>query len=450
MKKFVHILSILCAALTVVGCAEQNPTLSIDGGKVVGVLTESDGVVAYKGIPYAAAPVGDLRWKAPQPVTPWEGTLVADHFGPAAWQTDKTPGEFYQKEFFWEGDPERSEDCLYLNIWTPAAGENKHLPVALWIHGGAYTQGFGHEVEFDGEAWARKGVVLVTINYRLGIFGFFSHPELSAESNDGVSGNYGILDQLAAIEWVNRNIAAFGGDPNNITIFGQSAGAGSVQTLLASPLAQPFINKAIIQSGGGLSAPGQQGTLLAVAEEQGAEFADHFGMSVAELRKVEPRRLMEMLADYPTASGKRISTRPIIDNHLSYDTFSNVARADHLPDIPYMIGYVTKDGERQNSAIAEFALLREEQGHRPVFTYKFTRELPGDDAGAFHSSELWYLFGTLGRSWRPFTEADYALSEQMVSYWTNFVKTGDPNSKGVPEWRPYINTNTKFQIFDVE
>ena len=449
MKHFYTFCLMLMAA-ALVGCAEQNPTLTIEGGQVVGVETATNGVISYKGIPYAAPPVGDLRWRAPQPVMAWEGVKVPDKFGPACRQTDKTPGEFYQKEFFWEGDPERSEDCLYLNVWTPAAGRNKKLPVAVWIHGGAYTQGFGHEVEFNGEAWADKGVVLVTINYRLGIFGFYSHPDLSAESPNGVSGNYGILDQLAAITWVKNNIAAFGGDPNNITIFGQSAGAGSVQTLLASPLAQPYIKKAVIQSGGGLSAPNQQGTSLAAAEESGGAFAAHFGKDIAAMREVEPRALMQMLTDYPAATGQRLSTRPILDDHLSYDTFSNVARADKLPDIPYMIGYVTKDGERQNSAIADFALLREEQGHRPVFTYKFTRELPGDDAGAFHSSELWYLFGTLSRSWRPFVDADYKLSEQMITYWTNFVKTGDPNSSSVPEWRPYVESNRQFKILTTE
>lgn len=449
MRNFCSLLTLVFATL-LVGCAEQNPVLDIEGGQVIGVPTATEGVISYKGIPYAAAPVGELRWKAPQPVEAWEGVLTAKEYGPAGWQTDKTPGEFYQKEFFWEGDPERSEDCLYLNIWTSAAGRHKKLPVAMWIHGGAYTQGFGHEVEFDGEAWADKGVVLVTINYRLGIFGFYSHPVLSAESPDGVSGNYGILDQLAALTWVKNNIAAFGGDPENITIFGQSAGAGSVQTLLASPLAQPLISKAIIQSGGGLNAPNQQGTSLVDAESMGADFAAHYDMDIAALRNVEPRTLMQMLATYPAASGKRMSTRPILDGHLSYDTFSNVARADALPDIPYMIGYVTKDGERQNSAIADFALLREEQGHRPVFTYKFTRELPGDDAGAFHSSELWYEFGTLARSWRPFVEADYDLSKQMITYWTNFVKTGDPNSSSVPEWRPYIKNFRQFKILDIE
>lgn len=449
MRNFCSLLALTFAAL-LVGCAEQNPVLDIEGGQVVGVPTATEGVISYKGIPYAAAPVGDLRWKAPQPVVAWEGVLSADDYGPACWQTDKTPGEFYQKEFFWDGDPERSEDCLYLNIWTPAAGRNKKLPVAMWIHGGAYTQGFGHEVEFDGEAWADKGVVLVTINYRLGIFGFYSHPALSAESPNGVSGNYGILDQLAALTWVKNNIAAFGGDPDNITIFGQSAGAGSVQTLLASPLVQPLISKAIIQSGGGLNAPNQQGTSLADAEAMGADFAAHYGKDIAAMREVQPRELMQMLATYPAASGNRMSTRPILDDHLSYDTFSNVARADALPDIPYMIGYVTKDGERQNSAIADFALLREEQGHRPVFTYKFVRELPGDEAGAFHSSELWYEFGTLSRSWRPFVEADYDLSKRMITYWTNFVKTGDPNGSSVPEWMPYIKNNRQFKVLDIK
>ena len=235
-------------AVVMAACSGKNPVLTVEGGKVQGVPTETPGVTVYKGIPYAAPPVGELRWKEPQPVVPWEGVLVADSFGHPAVQNPHTPGG-YTPEFFFDGDPEFSEDCLYLNIWTPAAGKpGKKLPVTLWIHGGGYVAGWGSEPEMDGEEWARHGGVLVTFNYRLGIFGFLTHPALSAESPHGVSGNYGMLDQIAALKWVKANIAQFGGDPDQVTIMGQSAGAMSVQTLVTSPLSKDLVSGAIIQS----------------------------------------------------------------------------------------------------------------------------------------------------------------------------------------------------------
>ena len=237
-------LNLLLSAVLLLSCNNPNPVLTIEGGQIQGIQTQTEGVVVYKGIPYAAPPAGSLRWREPQPVLSWEGVLTADKFGAAAIQNDQTPGSFYHKEFFAAGDPERSEDCLFLNIWTPAAGKpEKKLPVAMWIHGGEYAQGFSHEIEFDGEEWAKRGVILVTINYRLGIYGFLAHPLLSAESPHHVSGNYGIFDQLAAIRWIKKNISRFGGDPDNLTVFGQSAGAGSVQALVASPLSDGFRTK---------------------------------------------------------------------------------------------------------------------------------------------------------------------------------------------------------------
>jgi Carboxylesterase type B len=225
---------ILTAALA--GCRPANPVLEIEGGKIQGVESSVKGIYIYKGIPFAAPPVGDLRWKEPQPVIPWEGVKMADTFGPGSVQVNHDSSNPWTSEFYWE-DPEFSEDCLYLNVWTPAPGKpEKKLPVAMWIHGGAYTGGWGYEPEFDGKVWAEKGVVLVTINYRLGVFGFLVHPFLTEESPNHVSGNYGLLDQIAALKWVHANIAAFGGDPDDITILGQSAGAGSVKALVSSPL----------------------------------------------------------------------------------------------------------------------------------------------------------------------------------------------------------------------
>ena len=234
MKRVYEFLQVLVVTiLLTTACTEKNPVLSIDGGQIQGVPTETPGVTVYRGIPFAAPPVGELRWKEPQPVVPWEGVKVADTWGHPAWQAAHTQGG-YTPEFFFDGDPAFSEDCLYLNVWTPAAGKtDAKLPVTLWIHGGGYSAGWGFEPEMDGEEWARHGGVLVTFNYRLGILGFLAHPALSAESEHSVSGNYGMLDQIAALKWVKANIAQFGGDPDHITLMGQSAGAMSVQTLVS-------------------------------------------------------------------------------------------------------------------------------------------------------------------------------------------------------------------------
>ena len=250
MKKIV---SLLAAAILLIGCAKENPILTIEGGQVQGVEAEIDGVYVYRGIPYAAPPIKDLRWKAPQPVIPWEGVLIADKFGHPGYQAVHYPGGYTTEWGYGEESP-YSEDCLYLNVWTKYPGQtDKKLPVALWIHGGGYREGWGSEPEFDAQEWAAKDVVLVSINYRLGVFGFLTHPELSAESPNGVSGNYGILDQIESLKWIKKNIAQFGGDPENVMIFGQSAGAGSVKTLCASPLTKGLFNKAVIMSGGGIS-----------------------------------------------------------------------------------------------------------------------------------------------------------------------------------------------------
>ena len=208
--RIASLLPAVLLTLALAGCQPANPVLEIEGGKIQGVESSAKGVYVYKGIPFAAPPVGDLRWKEPQPVVPWEGVKVADTFGPGAMQAKHDSSNPWTSEFYWE-DPEFSEDCLYLNVWTPAPGKpGKKLPVAMWIHGGAYTGGWGYEPEFDGKVWAEKGVVLVTINYRLGVFGFLVHPFLTAESPHQVSGNYGLLDQVAALKWIHANIAAFG------------------------------------------------------------------------------------------------------------------------------------------------------------------------------------------------------------------------------------------------
>lgn len=445
----------------------QSPVLKVEGGLISGVDSEVSGVMVYKGIPYAAPPVGDLRWKHPQPVKAWEGIRKCDKFGAASLQGDQEKGTFYWKEFYQSGNPERSEDCLYLNVWTPAAGTNGNLPVIFWIHGGAYMNGYGHELEFDGNAYAKKGVILVTVNYRLGMCGFLSHPLLSAENEGKGSGNYGIFDQLAALKWVKRNIAVFGGNPDNITVMGQSAGAGSVQALVSSPLSKGLIQRAIIQSGGGL------GGIIAAkpledAEKMGKSMWDGVDANTLEKMRLWPAdKFQDVLMKY-MMSQKSFGGLPYnlcIDGELLTASMDETAKAGKALDIPYMIGYTSEDlmPEVMRQAAIDWSLLQEKLGRKPAYVYCFCRDLPGDDvsmesktnsfgnmAGAFHSSELWYMFGTLGKCWRPMSKSDYELSERMVSYWTNFAKTGNPNGENLPEWKTYTAAEPCIQLLDIE
>ena len=446
-------------AVALVGCNPANPVLEIDGGKIQGVESSVKGVYIYKGIPFAAPPVGDLRWKEPQPVVPWEGVKVADTFGPGAMQANHDSSNPWTSEFYWE-DPEFSEDCLYLNVWTPAPGKaGKKLPVAMWIHGGAYTGGWGYEPEFDGKVWAEKGVVLVTVNYRLGIFGFLNHPFLADESPNHVSGNYGILDQVAALKWVHANIAAFGGDPDNITILGQSAGAGSVKTLVSSPLTGNLIKKAIIQSGGGVNvrpagAPAQPaGSMMDFAGSAWKAVFDWAGYDTLEkMRAASTEDIFTLAARYAAETGTRLplGTRPVVDGYLSMESFDDAALEGRIKDIPYMIGYTRDDMGNPEEGIRRFCDLRNTAG-KPVYAYQFAHALPDDEAGshdmkgAFHSSELWYMFKSLDRGDRPFTQADWALAEHVVSCWTNFAKTGDPGLG----WKPYTPDAPDFMVFDL-
>ena len=433
-------------------CSDSNPVLTIDGGKVIGVQTPTEGIIAYKGIPFAAPPVGDLRWKEPQPVIPWEGVKTADKYGDAASQITWDPQSFYGREWRASGSVPFSEDCLYLNIWTPAAGKTgKKLPVAMWIHGGGYREGFAYEPEMDGgEDWATRGVILVQVTYRLGILGFLSHPLLTAESAHGVSGNYGLFDQVAALKWIHNNIEQFGGDPNNITIFGQSAGAGSVQSLCASPLSKNLISQAISMSGGGLNTS-RPGTLLDTAQVANKKMMDFFQKTtLAEMRALSFEELLNISTRYADTTKKRIMMGPVVDGYLLNGTFSTTALANEIADIPYMIGFTANDMNDATQAVKDFCALRAEKSSKPVYAYLFARPLPGDDNGAWHSCDLWYVFHSFRHSWRPFTKGDEALSNQIVDYWTNFAKYGDPNGKAESLWTPYTAELPKFMIFDTD
>ncbi len=446
----------LMMACTAEKQADENPVLTIEGGQIQGVLTDSTNVMVYKGIPYAAPPVGDLRWKRPQPVVAWEGVKVADKWGNASLQSDHNPGDFYTEEFYFGGDPARSEDCLYLNIWAPAQTVGKtdaKLPVAFWVHGGAYMGGWGHEITMDGDAWATRGVILVTINYRLGIMGFLSHPLLAKEDVDGVSGNYGTWDQVAALKWVHKNIAQFGGDPDNIMIFGQSAGAASIKNLVTSNESKKLVSRAIIQSIGGLGevipAPAQD-----VAENIGKEMMDAAGLTTLEtMRAATPEQLNAAFGAF-MATGKvqGLPFTPHIDGRLLGKSFTEAATDNTIADVPYMLGSTLDDMmPTMGEGIDQFAFLRETQSKNPVYAYRFDRRLPGEPNTAYHSSELWFIFKTLKNSRRPFTAADYELADRMMDYWTNFAKYGNPNGKNVDgEWKPDTKANPFVMHLDVK
>ena len=436
----------LAAALVALAsCSEKNPVLSVAGGQIQGVLTDSSQVMVYKGIPYAAAPVGALRWQAPQPVTPWEGVKVCDTFGPIAWQPGNAPGTFYGDEFYWEGTPEQSEDCLYLNVWAPAGSVGKpgaKLPVAMWIHGGAYMNGYGYEVTMDGDAWARRGVILVTINYRLGTLGFLSHPALTAEQ--GQSGNYGTMDQIAAMQWIHDNIAQFGGDPANITILGQSAGAMSVKTLLISPLSRNLVAGDIIQSGGGIGLKGlspDNAIPQSTYDALGKDVMDNAGLTSLEAMRTAPAEEVYKISGWFS---------PHNDGKVLLEDFDHALYDGSMAPVPVMIGYNKDDmGMLAGESVDRFCAVRDSLGF-PVYEYEFLRELPSDEAhpasnaGAFHSAELWFMFGTLKNSWRPFTAADYALSARMLDAWTSFCKTKNPG------WDAYKHDKPFKKAFDIE
>ena len=432
----------LASVLCVVACSQPN-VVKVNGGRLQGVASEKADVTVFKGIPYAAAPVGDLRWQAPQPVPAWDGVKLCDEFGPICPQPGNKPGTFYGDEFYWQGTPEESEDCLYLNVWAPTRtlGKDAKLPVAMWIHGGAYMNGYGYEVTMDGDEWASRGVILVTINYRLGTFGFLSHPELTAEQ--GQSGNYGTMDQIAALQWIHDNISAFGGDPGRITVFGQSAGAMSVKTLLVSPLSKSLMAGAIIQSGGGMSTRGltPEGTQEQF-DARGKALMDDAGLtSLAEMRAASSAEILGAIRGMLT---------PHLDGKVVTEGFEEAFMNADIAPVPIMIGYNKDDmGGLGGPSVDRFCALRDSLGF-PVYEYEFLRELPTDEAhpasaaGAFHSAELWYVFGTLDRSWRPFTPADHALSEKMLDAWTAFCKDGNPG------WPAFKQDEPSKQLFDIE
>ena len=402
-------------------------------GPLQGCPGRVPGTVAYKGIRYATAG----RWEYPKLVTEWEGTYDATAYGNCSYQ----PRAFYDEElnvkkYFYYNEFRKgesytySEDCLFLNVFTPeTAKEGDKLPVLFYIHGGGFTGGCGHEKHFDGPVWPTKGVIGVTINYRLGPMGFVVLPELKEEA--GFTGNYGLFDQLAAMEWVKANIASFGGDPENITIMGQSAGAMSVQQHCLSPLGQGLYQKAVMSSGGGVSK-----ALAAAPAEKGYEFwtacMHKAGCDTLEqFRAISPEALFDAWQE-TKKEVKGGGCFPCIDGRFVVGPGNELLAQGKQKKIPYMAGTTSHD----MMPPILFAMSNSwcQAQSEPSYVWYFDRMLPGDDNGAWHSSDLWYWFGTLPNCWRPMEAKDYGLSERMVSYLCNFVRSGDPNGAGLPVW----------------
>ena len=449
--------------LVVSGCKSVNNSMpqtssgleqvKVEGGLISGVPAEKPGVTAFKGIPYTAPPVGDLRWKAPQPVPAWDGVKKCDTFANILTQSTKAWG-VYQKEFFSDPYPKMSEDCLCLNVFTPAKAANERLPVMVWIHGGGFVRGWSYEMEYNSDNLARKGVILVTIEYRTSIFGFMAHPELTGESPNKSSGNYGLLDQIAALKWVKNNIKGFGGDPENVTVFGQSAGAMSIAVMNCSPLAKGLYNKAIMQSGGGIDESAYNLNMpLSDAEKIGSEIQTTLNCnSIADMRKLSADELYTGIAQFQPKSVKSAGyfyLVPNVDGYLQPDTVKNMVSKGNLSDIAYIIGSNANDIPGATDMALAFAINRAEEGKRNAYLYEFTRAMPGDDSGAFHCAELWYVFQTLDKCWRPLTEADTQLADQMASYWANFATTGNPNGDGLVKWNNFKKDSKFKMVFDV-
>jgi para-nitrobenzyl esterase len=475
-------LFVVAAELASAAVAQQVKT---ETGTISGV--RANGLSVYKGVPFAAPPVGDLRWRPPEHAAPWTGARKADAFAPACMQVGVSmPGET---------PPKVDEDCLYLNIWTSAKGAHQRLPVIVWIYGGGYINGSASMPLYWGDRLAQKGAIVVTIAYRLGPLGFLALPELTRESPHHSSGNYGLMDQIAALEWIQRNIAAFGGDPKCVTIAGQSSGAISVSILMASPLAKGLFQRAIGESGG-LFEPLQLAPkfLLANAERDGEKYAVSLGATSLQQLRLLPANLL-------TGNAGGIS-HPVIEPYVlplsPYEAFtsgqqndvplligSNAEEARAMIDVthetaalfdsdmehsvgqlppPLLAAYphATDEAAKQARLGLErdlrfgwdmwaWARLQAATGQKSVYYYLFRQQPPFpagslyEGWGASHFAELWYVFDHLDQEpWR-WSKADRRVAEEMSSYWVNFAKSGNPNGPGLPQWPAFTNTESKVQ-----
>jgi para-nitrobenzyl esterase len=450
-----------------------------ESGYISGKTSVEGAVKIFMGVPFAAPPVDELRWKAPQPVKGWKGVRECVTPPSSAMQAKPVPFMMWSKEFMAPQEP-LSEDCLYLNIWTGAERSGDKRPVIVWIHGGAFTGGSGTVPLYDGEEMAKKGVVFITINYRLGVFGFLAHPELSAESDMKVSGNYGILDQIEALKWISKNITSFGGDPANITIAGQSAGSFSLNAIVVSPLAKGLFHKAIAQSGGFFGKGIGLINNLKSAEEDGLKFAEKLkSKSINDLRAKTAIELMsaggrwglvvdDIVIQNPErafSEGKQNDV-PLITGWNADDGFlmgvqkANEFRANAVKNYGNMseeflklfpAGNDEEAGASQKLASQlsfgwqnyHWAVVQNQKGNSKAYLYNFTRVPPGEPGyGAFHSAEFGYALHTLNKWDRPFTDWDHKLSDIMSSYWVNFARSGNPNGKGLPLWPAFDSSSS--------
>lgn len=489
MKSFLALLLFTIVTQTTLHAQQGKSIVKTDAGLVSGVQSNTSAVYSYKGVPFATPPVGDLRWKAPQPLAAWTGVKNCDEFGASAPQGKPVPFMMYTSEFLIPAEP-INEDCLYLNVWTSSPGSNTKMPVIVWIHGGAFTSGSGSCPIYDGENMAKKGVVFVTINYRLGVFGFLAHPDLTKESPSHSSGNYAFLDQIAALQWVKKNIAAFGGDPNRVTIAGQSAGSFSVNALAASPLTKGLFQRVIAQSGGMFNRDGRTLT-LETAEQNGLKIQEKVNAaSIDEMRKKPVDELIK-------AAGMGM-TGPVIDGYVLPSNVYSIYNEVKQNDVPVLTGWNRDEGfpqggpatpedykitaEKQYGELAtEFltaypgstaeeikrsqmewsrntifawhaytwAKLQTTKAMSKVYLYQFDRVPPENEKyGAFHSAEIAYALNALHMWHRPWTDADKKIEETMSSYWVNFATSGNPNGKGLPDWKPYNEQSPSVMEFD--
>ena len=473
-----------------------------ENGWVRGLPAADPRITSYKGIPFAAPPVGENRWRAPQPCADWDGVLDCFDFRPISMQ-DVPPldvNNVYTREWSVDPDLEMSEDCLYLNVWAPAGPEARNLPVYVWYFGGGLQVGHPSEMEFDGERLARRGIVVVSVNYRLNAFGFLCHPDITAQQPDAPA-NFGHLDQQAGTRWVKRNIAAFGGDPENITIGGQSAGGCSVMVQLTSPQNEGLFQKAIVESGLTANPYPQKRVFgrtpsLREAEEEGVRFFDFLGVkTLEEARAIDAKALMQKVREYHGHFGTVQD-----DVYCPGDTMLRFMQSKRLP-CPVMMGRTAseffiapqadtkeelvaairtalqedadaflshldvehsslKDLKQQASmssiALAAHALCRanaKSGAGTDLYYYSFDAEIPGwDHPGTFHSVDLWFFFETLAKCWRPFTGKHYDLARQMCNYWANFIATGNPNGNDVTGqpmayWAPFTPDQPACMLF---
>lgn len=475
----------------VISCSAQNPVkVRVEGGVIQGTI--ENGLTIYKGIPFAAPPVGELRWRAPQPVKRWKGVRQTTMFAPSPIQGGNPPAG-------------KSEDCLYLNVWTPAKSPKEQLPVLVWIYGGGFGGGSTAYPVHDGANLAKKGVVLVSIAYRVGQLGFLAHPGLSAESPNKVSGNYGLLDQIAALKWIQKNICAFGGNPNRVTIFGESAGGIAVSMLCASPLAKGLFHGAVSQSGGSFGPtrlttyPGENMKTLLQAEASGESFMREARVSsIAELRKVEVDKL-------PAGKGMGVAW-PIIDGFVIPDNQYKLYETENYNDVPVLIGYnsdegasfstgktheeliknvktrygdfantlieaypVGTDGNRvpktardlmRDSAFGwhtwSWAHLQTKTGKSKVYYYYFDQHPNYPEGsklygfGSPHGQDVAYVFMNLDSSNKNTSSSDIKLSEIMGTYWTNFAKFGNPNGNDLPQWPAFNDANPNVMYLNAD